>query len=89
MVKPLPANAADMVLIPWRRKWQPAPVFWAWEIPWTEEPGGLQCIVVARNQALWSVCVHTHTHTQSKVLKVLACFIQKFSFQAFGRRKKM
>ena len=27
--------------IPWRRKWQPTPVFW--RIPWTEEPGGLQC----------------------------------------------
>ena len=25
--------------IPWRRKWQPDP---AWEIPWTEEPGGVQ-----------------------------------------------
>ena len=24
------------------RKWQPAPVFLAWGIPWTEEPGGLQ-----------------------------------------------
>ena len=27
--------------IPWRRKWQPTPVG-SWEIPWTEEPGGLQ-----------------------------------------------
>ena len=27
--------------IPWRRKWQHIPVF-LWEIPWTEEPGGLQ-----------------------------------------------
>ena len=27
--------------ISWRRKWQPTPVP-AWEIPWTEEPGGLQ-----------------------------------------------
>ena len=27
--------------IPWRRKWLPTPVF-AWEIPWTGEPGGLQ-----------------------------------------------
>ena len=26
--------------IPWRRKWQPTPVFF-WEIPWTEESGGL------------------------------------------------
>ena len=30
---------------PWRRKWQPTPVFFAWEIPWTEEPGGLQYTV--------------------------------------------
>ena len=27
--------------IPWRRKWQPTPVFLAWKIPWMEEPGGL------------------------------------------------
>ena len=28
--------------IPWRRKWQPTPVFLPGESPWTEEPGGLQ-----------------------------------------------
>ena len=29
--------------IPWRREWQPTPVFLPGErIPWTEEPGGLQ-----------------------------------------------
>ena len=27
--------------IPWRRRWQLTPIFLAWEIPWTEEPGGL------------------------------------------------
>ena len=29
--------------IPWRRVWQPTPVFSSlvWKIPWTEEPGGL------------------------------------------------
>ena len=27
---------------PWSRKWQPTPVFLAWEIPWTEESGRLQ-----------------------------------------------
>ena len=26
--------------IPWRRAWQPTPVF----LPWTEEPGGLQSL---------------------------------------------
>ena len=28
--------------IPWRRKWQPTPVFLAWKIPWMEKPGRLQ-----------------------------------------------
>ena len=28
--------------IPWRREGQPTPVLLAWEIPWTEEPGGPQ-----------------------------------------------
>ena len=27
--------------IPWRRSWQPIPVFLPGESPWTEEPGGL------------------------------------------------
>ena len=28
--------------IPWRRKWQPTPVFLPGKTAWTEEPGGLQ-----------------------------------------------
>ena len=31
-------------MIPWRRAWQPKPVFWPGESPWTEEPGRLQSI---------------------------------------------
>ena len=27
---------------PWRRKWQPTPVFLPGKSPWTEKPGGLQ-----------------------------------------------
>ena len=27
--------------IPWKRAWQPTPVFLPGESPWTEEPGGL------------------------------------------------
>ena len=30
--------------IPWRRAWQPTPVFLPGETPWIEEPGGLQFI---------------------------------------------
>jgi len=29
------------VTLPWRKKWQPTPVFLPRK-PWTEEPGGLQ-----------------------------------------------
>jgi len=36
------------VKIPWRRAWQPTPVLFAWEIPRTEEPGGLQSIELQR-----------------------------------------
>ena len=28
--------------IPWRRAWQPIPIFLPGEFPWLEEPGGLQ-----------------------------------------------
>ena len=30
--------------IPWRRAWQPPPVFWLGEFPWTKEPGRLPSI---------------------------------------------
>ena len=33
-------------MIPWRRKWV------AWEIPWTEEPGGLQSMGSQKSQML-------------------------------------
>ena len=47
VVKNLSANARDTGSIPGLgrspgRKWQPSPVFFlSWEIPWTEESGGL------------------------------------------------
>ena len=46
MVKTLPAMQETQVQslvgkIPWRRAWQPTPVFFL-RIPGTEEPGGLQ-----------------------------------------------
>ena len=35
----IPGSGLSM---PWRRKWQPTPVFMPEKIPQTEEPGGLQ-----------------------------------------------
>ena len=48
--------------IPWRRKWQPTPVF-LWRIPWTEEPGGLQSIGSHRVGHNWSDLARTHICT--------------------------
>ena len=50
LVKNLHAKAGDMRLgfspwvekIPWKRAWQPTPIFLLGEFPGTEEPGGLQ-----------------------------------------------
>ena len=50
MVENPPANAGDMRLlpwvekIPWRRAWQPTPVFLAGESPRTKKPGERQFI---------------------------------------------
>ena len=55
MVKNPPANAGDGFnswagKIPWRRNWQPIPVFLPGRILWTEEPGGLRAIGPQRSQ---------------------------------------
>ena len=45
VVKNLPAVKEPWVReIPWRRAWQPTPVFLPGESPWIEKPGGLQSI---------------------------------------------
>ena len=49
MVKNLPAMQETWVGSlgwedPWRRAWQPTPVFLPRESPWTEEPGRLKSI---------------------------------------------
>ena len=40
-----------------------------WEVPWTEEPGGLQYMGLNELDTTerLSVRVHTHTHTQGRV----------------------
>ena len=50
---------------PWRRAWQPPPVFLPGESPWTEEPGGLQSIGL-HSQTRFST--HTVVSTESIAL---------------------
>ena len=40
--------------IPWRRAWQPTPVFLPGEFSWTEEPGGLKSWTRLSNWAHWA-----------------------------------
>ena len=40
--------------ISWRRAWQPTPVFFPGEFPWTEEPGGLQSMGWQRVRHDWA-----------------------------------
>ena len=37
-----------VVRIPWRKAWQPTPVFLPAEFPWIEEPGEIQFIRLQR-----------------------------------------
>ena len=46
--------------IPWRRAWQPNPVFLLGESPWTEETGGLQSMWWQRVRHDWSDWAHTY-----------------------------
>ena len=48
-------------MIPWRRKWQPTPVFLPGESPWIEEPGGLQSLGLQKSQMQLSDLQQQHT----------------------------
>ena len=47
-------KAGGMGSIPWRRAWQPTPVFLPGESPWTEEAGGLQSMGSQRVRHNWA-----------------------------------
>ena len=72
MVKNLPAMwrprfSPWVGKIPWRRTWQPTPLF-PGESPWTEEPGGLQSMGSWRVGHNWatSLSLFTFMHWKSK-----------------------
>ena len=54
--------------IPWRREWQPTPVFLPGAFPWTEEPGKLQSMGSQRIGHDWvtSLSLFTFMHWKRK-----------------------
>ena len=73
MVKSLPAMREALVSSlgwedPWRKAWQPTPVFLHGESPWTEEPGRPQ--PMASQSWTW-LTKHTHTDYLEHLLQFL------------------
>ena len=52
--------------IPWRRKWQPTPVFLPRKIPWMEEPGGPKSIGLQRARHTWACMKCTNRRVVGK-----------------------
>ena len=69
IIKNLPSVRETQVLslgwkIPWRKEWLSSPVFLSGEIPWTEEPCGLQCVRSQRVRHTWVAITFTFNTSQ-------------------------
>ena len=84
IIKKLPAVRETQVLslgrkIPWRKEWLSSPVFLSGEIPWTEEPCGLQSMRSQRVRHDW--VANTFTFNTSHFLnfsisKIVCMFLR-------------
>ena len=55
--------------IPWRRTWQPIPIFLPGEFPWMEEPGGLHSMGSQRVRHDWATKHSSLLQLQSSLCK--------------------
>ena len=71
--------------IPWSRKWHATPSVFAWEIPWTEEPGKLQSMGLQRVRRDWA---HTHLYCRPRCVPrvtVLTFILEQLESQMGAR----
>ena len=80
VIKNSPVNAGDwdgfdpcVRKIPWRRAWQPTPVFLPGESPWAEEPGRLQSVGSLRVRQDWSDLARTHDRALCDLMDAAFC----------------
>ena len=60
----------------------------AWKIPWTEEPGGLQFIRLQESDTTEPARVCTHTHTHSRYIMLGALCQHKWdNYMPFSKEK--
>ena len=102
IIKNLPAMRETQVLslgqkIPWRKERLSSPVFLSGEIPWTEEPCGLQCVRSQRVRHTWVAntfiftiihlaCISFFNEDPSDILKSNFCcsaLISRFHFHFY------
>ena len=60
--------------IPWRKAWQPTPVFLPGESPWAEKSGGLQSMGSQRVGYDWSDWAHMHQEIGCSLFSRIAKF---------------
>ena len=60
----------------------------AWDIPWTEEPSGLQSIVT-ESDVTECVCVHAHAHTHTHTRTHTRTHTHTYSSENAEKRKKL
>jgi len=70
--------------IPWRRAWQPTPIFLPGESPWTEEPDGLQSMGSQRIGHDWET-----KHSTATSLRLLRWISGKESACQCRRHKRL
>ena len=73
--------------IPWRRAWQPTPVFLPGDSPWTEEPGRLQSIGSHRVRHDWSNLAHMQALLW-KEYYLAACFLETITIKKWMKNEK-
>ena len=77
---------------PWRRAWQPTPIFLPRESPWTEEPGELQSTGSQRVKYDWSNTADTYNpylwslHSLYILPVILFFSLSKFCFLGWPTR---
>ena len=68
--------------IPWRRAWQPTPVFLPGEAHRTEVPGGLQSMGLQRIRRNWGDLARTHAHALNERMLCVMLFYANESVSA-------
>ena len=76
--------------IPWRRKWQPTPVFWPGKSHGKRSLAGCSprgCKINGHNIATKHSTLHTHTHTHTHTLLLLLSRFSRVQLCATHRRQ--